>query len=48
LHANPCVVPSAPLKLALLDPKRLRKLRIIASHLLDEALRVLAAAENVE
>jgi hypothetical protein len=36
------------LKLALLNPERLRELRLVASDRLDEALRVLASEEHVE
>jgi hypothetical protein len=41
---------SAPDRASLrsLDPRRLRELRIIASHLLDEALGVLAPNEHLE
>jgi hypothetical protein len=38
----------ACLKLTLLDPQRLRKFGIVSSDLLDEALRVLAADEDLE
>jgi hypothetical protein len=40
------LVPPARLKLALLDPQRVRELGIVASDLLDEALGVLAASSE--
>jgi len=36
------------LQLALLDPQRLRKLRVLATNLLDEAFRLLTADEDVD
>lgn len=42
------LVPPAGLQLALLDPQRLRELRIVASDLLEEALGILAADEGVQ
>jgi hypothetical protein len=53
LHGPP-PLPLAPasattaLKPTLFDPQLCRKLRIVASDLLDEALRVLAVDEDVE
>ena len=38
----------ARLELALLDPQRLRKLRLVPSYPLDKALGVLAADKDIE
>jgi hypothetical protein len=47
-EASDWLVLLARLKLALLDAQILRELRLVASHLLDEALGVLAADVDLE
>lgn len=42
------LVPPACLELPLLDPQVRRELRIVAAHLLDESLGVLATDERLE
>ena len=48
LSSRPELVQPARLKLALLDPQLRRDPRIVAAHLLDEPLRVLAPDEHLE
>ena len=45
---SPNLVRPARLKLALLNPQALRKVGIVAAHLLDEPLRVLAPDERLD